>query len=523
VCALLLAQPAPAHDHTSASAPTTAPANAAATTKEELRGVWITNVDSTVLTSKQGIAEMMDFLADTGINIVYPVVWNKAVTLYPSYVMKQEFDVLMDPLYGERDPLQELIVEAHRVGIEVIPWFEYGFASSYNLGGGPLLEARPEWKAIDRDGKLAKKNNFEWMNSLDSDVQTFLLRLVLEVAAKYDVDGIQGDDRMPAMPTLAGYDPKTVAKYREEFGQDPPHNYKDETWVQWRADILTNWLARLRAAVKAIDSNLTVSMSPSYYDWSLFEYLQDSKTWVNRGLVDTVHPQAYRRDINAYKKIVDDLVTNQFDSDQMDVLYPGILMKSGPFVIPADYLLEAVKYNRENGINGEVWFFYEGLNARDRELAQALKAGPYAEKAALPNRNGFVRRPGGFISKVDPAKLSNDWYPVEGEEGHYMGTAGSASVSVDVPKAAHYGIYMHVGSQPAPNSAQQVRISWAEATREVTLDLANSINTGWVKLDSLPVAPSDNLTVEVVAGDQPVTVGPVMLLVNRRKSPDVVF
>jgi uncharacterized lipoprotein YddW (UPF0748 family) len=53
--------------------------------------------------------------------------------------------------------LAELIHAAHSLGIKVIPWFEYGFASSYNLNGGPLLEKKPEWAARDRTGNLLNK------------------------------------------------------------------------------------------------------------------------------------------------------------------------------------------------------------------------------------------------------------------------------------------------------------------------------------------------------------------------------
>jgi uncharacterized lipoprotein YddW (UPF0748 family) len=105
----------------------------------ETRGVWLTNTDSKVLTSRQRIAEAMDFLADTGFNVVFPVVWNKARTLYPSQVMRETFGVEIDPLYAGRDPLAELIEEARRHRLAVIPWFEYGFASSYNLNGGHML------------------------------------------------------------------------------------------------------------------------------------------------------------------------------------------------------------------------------------------------------------------------------------------------------------------------------------------------------------------------------------------------
>jgi uncharacterized lipoprotein YddW (UPF0748 family) len=50
--------------------------------------------------------------------------------------MRQTFDIEMNPQFVGRDPLAEVVTEARRVGLKVVPWFEYGFASSYNLNGG---------------------------------------------------------------------------------------------------------------------------------------------------------------------------------------------------------------------------------------------------------------------------------------------------------------------------------------------------------------------------------------------------
>ncbi|MGV0106214.1 hypothetical protein NSTCB13_05011 [Nostoc sp. DSM 114160] len=72
----------------------------------ETRGIWLTTTDSQVLRSKESIAEAMDFLAETGFNVVFPVVWNKAVTLYPSQIMQQTFGVEIDPMSVGRDPFR---------------------------------------------------------------------------------------------------------------------------------------------------------------------------------------------------------------------------------------------------------------------------------------------------------------------------------------------------------------------------------------------------------------------------------
>ncbi len=363
----------------------------------ETRGIWLTTTDSKVLRSKERIAEAMDFLAETGFNVVFPVVWNKAVTLYPSQIMQQTFGVEIDPMSLGRDPLEEVIVEARRVGLKVIPWFEYGFASSYNLNGGVLLQKKPEWAARDCNGNLLKKNGFEWLNALDLQVQEFLLNLVLEVVKNYDVDGVQGDDRFPALPCEGGYDVGTVTRYRQEFNRNPPQNPKNRQWLQWRADILTEFLARLYREVKAVNPNLLVVIAPNIYDWAFQEYLQDSPTWLKRGIVDMIQPQIYRRDFRSYQAIANKLINQQFTDATLPKLAPGILMKLGSYCISPEYLVQAIEYNRQLGIQGEVFFFYEGLRENNNILAKVLRNGPYGKSASFPTLSDLSA--GGVINK----------------------------------------------------------------------------------------------------------------------------
>ncbi|MBD2412135.1 hypothetical protein FACHB389_03725 [Nostoc calcicola FACHB-389] len=367
----------------------------------ETRGIWLTTTDSKVLRSKERIAEAMDFLAETGFNVVFPVVWNQAVTLYPSQTMLENFGVEIDPMSVGRDPLEEVVVEARRVGLKVIPWFEYGFASSYNLNGGILLQKKPEWAGRDRNGNLLNKNGFEWLNALDTQVQEFLLNLVLEVVKNYDVDGIQGDDRLPAFPCEGGYDRLTLTRYQQEFNRNPPQNSKDRQWLQWRADILTDFWAHLYQQVKAVNPNLLVAIAPNIHDWAFQEYLQDSPTWLKRGIVDMIHPQIYRRDFSSYRAIADQLVTQQFTDTTLSKLAPGILMKLGSYCISLEYLVRAIEYNRQVGIQGEVFFFYEGLRENNHALAKVLRNGAYAKSASFPTLSDLSR--GGGSNKKSAA------------------------------------------------------------------------------------------------------------------------
>ena len=142
---------------------------------------------------------------------------------------------------------------------------------------------------------------------------------------------------------------------------------------------MTDFLARLYAEVKAVKPNILVSMAPSFYKWSFNEYLQDYPTWINREIVDMIHPQLYRRDFSSYKTVAQQLVRQQLTGSQLSKVFPGILIKVGSYRISVDYLLEAIAYNRSLGINGEVLFFYEGLRENNDALAKALRKDVYSK------------------------------------------------------------------------------------------------------------------------------------------------
>lgn len=327
-----------------------------------VRGVWLTNVDSQVLNSKENIDEAVKLLDSLGFNSIFVVVWNKAMTTYPSSVMKNLTGIEIDTTFTGRDPLKELIYSAHKKNIKVFAWFEFGFSSSYKENGGIILSKKPEWAAKDFNGNLVTKNGFEWMNGFHPDVQNFLLSLIMEVVRNYDVDGIQGDDRLPALPSEAGYDEYTINLYKSKHdGKLPPTNYKDEQWIQWRANILTDFMQRIYDSVKTFNSNILVSMAPSIYPWSKEEYLQDWPEWIRRGLVELIIPQVYRYNIEDYSFALNEIISNQISREDFHKFYPGVLLKVGSYQPDEKFLSQMIELNRKNGINGEVFFFYEGI------------------------------------------------------------------------------------------------------------------------------------------------------------------
>ena len=340
----------------------------------EIRGVWIANrPHSKVLESPDNITEAIAFLHSHGFNYIFPVVWTRGYTLYPSQVMGKYQLPEIDPFYAQqqRDPLAEIIAEAHQRNIKVIPWLEYGFAASHLLSGGHILKQYPHWQAIDIEGNKVRHGGLTWMNGFDDRVQQFMLEIVAEIVTGYDVDGIQGCDRLPALPTSAGYDTDTVERYKAAFGKHPPNNSRDKQWIQWRADRLTDFLAKLYHQVKAIKPNAIVSLSPAVYPFCLNNLLQDPPAWIARDLVDIIHPQIYRSNYFNYNQETKKIVKT-FDRNSLTKFAPGIAFTANGKDVTSKDLIKYIKTNRDRSFNGQVFFHYEGLRKNDDKLAIAL-------------------------------------------------------------------------------------------------------------------------------------------------------
>ena len=340
----------------------------------QILGVWIANrPHSQVLESRNNIAEAIAFLHNYGFNTIFPVVWTRGYTLYPSQVMSKYNLPAIDPYYDrqQRDPLAEIVSIAHQHNIKVIPWLEYGFAASHLLSGGHILKQHPHWQAIDSTGAKVRHGSLTWMNGFDSQVQQFMLEIITEIVSNYGVDGIQGCDRFPAMPNSAGYDSETKQQYKTTFGKYPPANSQDKQWIQWRADLLTDFLARFYQQVKTIKPNLLVSLSPAVYPFCLNNLLQDSKTWVEKGLVDIIHPQIYRHNFFDYNQEVKKIVKT-YDRNSLNKFAPGIAFTANGKDVTTKDLIKYLKTNRDCSFNGQVFFHYEGLRKNNDAMAIAI-------------------------------------------------------------------------------------------------------------------------------------------------------
>ena len=338
--------------------------------KDPIRGVWMTNVGSRVMYSRDSMAKAVQQCKDQNINHIFVVVWNKGMTMYPSDVLKSYIGIDQDSLFKGRDPIRELIDLAHAQKIKVHAWFEFGFSFSYrDTSNSVWFRKYPEWLGRDKKGAVLMKNGFYWWNALHPGPQNLLKELILEVVEKYDIDGIQGDDRLPAMPSEGGWDSYTISLYKESFGKEPESSGSAAIeFLQWKADRLSDYGKRIYSAVKQKRRNCIVSWAPSIYPWSKEQYLQDWPQWLKGGYADYIFPQLYRYKLDAYEKILKEL-NEQVPSNKKKKVFPGILTSLGDGYQADELMLRGmIDLNRKYGFNGEVLFYYETLNRFSKNI-----------------------------------------------------------------------------------------------------------------------------------------------------------
>ncbi|MBX9732847.1 MAG: family 10 glycosylhydrolase [Chitinophagaceae bacterium] len=328
-----------------------------------LRGTWITNVASKAMLTPENVKETVAKCKQNNLTDIFVVVWNNGVTMYPSVVAASYIGIKQSPIYNGFDPLQAFVEEGHKAGLKVHAWFEFGFSYAYKDSSNKgWLTKYPHWAAKNERGQLLQKNGFYWWNALNPEVQTLLTKLVLEVTQKYNVDGVQGDDRLPAMPAEGGYDEYTIALYKKEHaGVAPPAKAKDSAFVQWKANKLNAFGESLYRAVKKTKPNCLVTWAPSLYPWSKEQYLQDWPAWVAGGYADMIFPQLYRYDIKSYERILKELDAI-VPASYKNKVFPGILTSLGDgYRVKPEMLREMMELNRKYGFKGEVWFYYESI------------------------------------------------------------------------------------------------------------------------------------------------------------------
>ncbi len=399
------------------------PAAPALAAPPEVRGTWLTTTGPDTIASGFFTESVMADLRRTGLNTVYVETWKNGYTQFPSPTLDDAIGFDRRPGLGSRDLLEETLIHAHRQQLAHVGWFEYGFAAQFVGSGGapsnPLATHMRDrgWLLRDQQGRFANASNgFAWMNPAVPEVPQLLIGVVLDAATRYDLDGVQLDDRL-AWPREFGWDATTAALYRQQTGRPLPSNVDDPHFRAWRQQQVTDFAAELYAAVKAARPDLHVSVSPSITGFSDFMFNAAWSDWVEQGLFDEYVPQAYRDSLDGFNAIIGPQVDALASEGRLEDLVVGLRGNGSGADTPWNDLRQMIERTRSEGAAGHSVFFSKALLESYAEEFEAFYDVAGRGHAAHPMLPAGHRPPPVVLSEADAA--ADLWTGVANRTGRY--------------------------------------------------------------------------------------------------------
>lgn len=271
----------------------------------EFRGIWLSR--DVVVSGRTAMRSEFERIKEAGYNVIFVNNWFKGGMIYESDVLDSYGGIRQLSEYTGRDPMAEIIEEAHRLGLEVHAWFEYGlwnWLSYDSTNVGPVLENHRDWIMRDRDGRLFSVMSGSiyqfWMDPAHPEVVTFMTEIFAECARLYpELDGIQ-TDRIRYPGTNFSFSQISRTSYMNETGGTDPLNIAEsdpewEDFVVWRERQTSDLAQAVYQAIKAENPACLVSsaVAPPYMLEGSSDKYQDWPAWGKEKSVDLLCPMLY--------------------------------------------------------------------------------------------------------------------------------------------------------------------------------------------------------------------------------------
>ncbi|MFN0136277.1 MAG: family 10 glycosylhydrolase, partial [Phycisphaerae bacterium] len=265
----------------------------------ELRACWLTQY-TYVGKSEAQLRAMAANMRAGGMNTVYLAMYSGATTYWPSKAYKAAGGQWASSSIDYAAYLTDIFKSE---GLAVGAWFEYGMA--VGLATHPLAVANPTWLARDAGGDpmTGENGGFVFLSPGNADAMNMLTAMVLELAENYNFDDIQVDRYRWGRKTTGreyGYEASTVALYNAQYGNNPPSNVNNATWVAFRENLVNEAMQQAYDAIKAANPEIVVSSAP-VGSYGITQHMQRWSAWVNGGYMDLVMPQMYMTTLGSFQ------------------------------------------------------------------------------------------------------------------------------------------------------------------------------------------------------------------------------
>jgi len=274
--------------------------------KREFRGVWIATVENIDWPSRRGLPtetqkqEFINILNNqqrNGMNAVVVQIRPVADAFYMSSF--EPWSAYLTGTQGQApnpyyDPLQFMLEETHKRGMEFHAWFNpYRAATSLRVSANHISREHPNW-FVNFDGK-------KYFDPGVPEVREYVTQIIRDVVRRYDIDAVHFDDYFYPYPV-----PGKVFPDNNSYRQYGNGMAKDD-WRRWNVDTIIHQVSNMikvekpwvkfgispfgiwRHRDRDPDGSMTGRGGMTNYD----DLYADVLKWLKRGWIDYVAPQLY--------------------------------------------------------------------------------------------------------------------------------------------------------------------------------------------------------------------------------------
>lgn len=282
-----------------------------ADTLHEFRGVWVATTkridypkayNLSVNQLKDNYLELLNAWEKAGYNAVIFQVRPAADAFF-----KSDFEPWSEWITGKQgrdpgfDPLEFMVEQTHKRNIEFHAWFNpYRAVATMQYAdvcSNHITKTKPEWFITYGDNK--------YFNPGIPEVRDYLVKIIVDVVKRYDIDGIHFDDYFYPYP-VTGADNKIVDIPDGDTFKKYGGNFKNI--ADWRRNNVNELIKNVNKAIKKEKPWVVFGIAP-YGVWrnkqedptgsntrslSGYDYLYaDVLEWLKKDYVDYVAPQCY--------------------------------------------------------------------------------------------------------------------------------------------------------------------------------------------------------------------------------------
>lgn len=364
--------------------------------ENELKGVWVRPTEK----SETEIERTLNEMAQLGINTIFLETYFHGKTIFPSEVMKSYGFEGQNKIFRGFDPLSCWVRGAHKRNMTLHVWFESFYIGNklpqedaYNI-----LAVRPTWGNRNKENNASNEpvahiseHRGYFIDPANPEVVDFLTKLILEICARYNIDGVNLDYvRYPVSAKATssnyaasnwGYTPYAREEFKKIYGIDPVEISADSAmWNKWdiyRQDRITKYVANIKDVLKDRGVVLSAVIFPDYKT-SLETKQQNWQRWSSYNYVDALTPLILTADYNLADNMLDEL---RRKTSSRTKIYPGLFV--GFMEGESEDLLKQIHIIRNRNLEGVVLFDWAHM---DKKYSDVLRTSVFKAQCSEQNK-----------------------------------------------------------------------------------------------------------------------------------------